>query len=45
MLVDWVEEKDDTQIFHYKCRNPNCPKFGYKKKAEEPKTDINSEED
>ncbi len=44
MIVDWVEEVDDTEVFHYKCANPNCPRFGYKK-AEEPKNDANSNEE
>lgn len=38
MIVDSVEEKDDTEIFHYKCANPNCPNYGYEKKTVEEDT-------
>jgi hypothetical protein len=29
MAVDWVEEKDNEEIFHNKCRNPQCTNYGY----------------
>ena len=32
MLVDSVEEKEDTQVFHYKCPNPKCTNYGYTEK-------------
>lgn len=38
MLVDKVEEKDDTLIFHYKCPNPKCSNFGYKSEEKEAET-------
>lgn len=35
MIVDSVEEVEDTEVFHYKCANPNCPNYGYKEEKEE----------
>ena len=31
MSVDRRIEKDDSETFIYKCRNPACSKYGYKK--------------
>lgn len=30
MLVDRVEEKEDSQSFFFKCPNPACPNYGYR---------------
>ena len=30
MIVDHSEEKGDTEVFYYKCPNPQCANFGYK---------------
>ena len=35
MLVDSVEEKEDTQVFHYKCPNPKCTNYGYTEKPKQ----------
>lgn len=35
MIVDSVEEIEDTEVFHYKCANPNCPNYGYKEAKKE----------
>ncbi len=31
MLVYSTEERENTLIFHYKCANPNCPDYDYKR--------------
>jgi len=31
MSVDKVVRNDDSETFVYKCRNPACSKYGYKK--------------
>ena len=33
MFIDSVEEVDNTEVFHYKCPNPECKNYGYKKEA------------
>lgn len=30
MYKDSAEEKENTEIFHYKCPNKNCENYGYK---------------
>ena len=34
MLIDKVDEAYYTEVFHYKCPNPNCKNYGYKKETE-----------
>ena len=34
MFIDSVDEVDNTEVFHYKCPNPECKNYGYKKKEE-----------
>lgn len=38
MFVDHVTQNGDTEVFHYKCPNPQCKNFGYGKEKEEEKT-------
>jgi hypothetical protein len=33
MFIDKVEEKNDTEVFHYKCPNPECKNYGYNKET------------
>ena len=35
MFIDRVDEADNTEVFHYKCPNPECKNYGYKKEAEQ----------
>lgn len=30
MLIDRVDELEETEVFHYKCPNPSCKNYGYK---------------
>ena len=30
MLIDRVDELEETEVFHYKCPNPQCKNYGYK---------------
>jgi hypothetical protein len=34
MYIDSVDEAEDMEVFHYKCPNPNCTNYGYKKEPE-----------
>lgn len=36
MLIDSVtkDEEKNTETFNYKCPNPQCPNYGYKKAGE-----------
>lgn len=34
MIVDKREENEDTEVFKYKCPNPQCSNYGYKKESE-----------
>lgn len=40
MFVDHVTPNGDTEVFHYKCPNPQCKNYGYgkEKSNEEEKT-------
>lgn len=33
MLIDRVEELDNSEVFHYKCPNKNCKNYGYKEES------------
>lgn len=35
MFIDKSEQKDDTEIFYYKCPNKNCVNYGYKSEEKE----------
>lgn len=32
MFIDSTTQTEDTETFNYKCPNPQCTKYGYKKK-------------
>lgn len=34
MFIDRVDELEETEVFHYKCPNPQCKNYGYKEEAE-----------
>lgn len=34
MLIDSTEIDGDAEIFHYLCKNPDCPNYGYQKRKE-----------
>lgn len=34
MFIDSTEVKGNQEIFNYKCRNPQCAEYGYKKEEE-----------
>ena len=36
MLIDRVEEDRESEKFFYKCPNPACVNFGYKKEDNRP---------
>lgn len=34
MFIDKTERVGNTEMFLYKCPNPNCENYGYKEEAE-----------
>ena len=33
MLIDKVDKAENTEVFNYKCTNPKCKNYGYKKET------------
>ena len=34
MYIDSIDESEDMEVFYYKCPNPICTNYGYKKESE-----------
>lgn len=45
MFVDHATQNGDTEVFHYKCPNPQCKNYGYGKEKEESKEEAKGKEE